>query len=273
MKITKRTAITGAIVLAALAALSPLLIRLWTGWRRHVAVNTLLNSGRTARERVNVVPVEKTFAAPGDGKAVDIGFAKFELGKEDAPSSIRLIDSAGIIYIALKSGDFYISFMNPSAPAERDAAELPGDFPQTAAYIREVGSDEIAARIAMEQTRPASFAALCAMSKDEYLLYYTKLQLKVGLGFGGGGVFWFRNAETKGIAEVGGSPGDRASGLMSLISADGGKVVECYVKPAKGKTGDGARLIEQIAATFVFTVDNIADKDEIRRKIAAAGIK
>ena len=111
------------------------------------------------------------------------------------------------------------------------------------------------------------------MNKDEYRLAITIMAQQKVLQFGTEKVFWFENAETKGIARFN-LRGNRSDTVyMLLSSSDGGKVVGCLVRGSEGSPHAPNLSWSRSRRRFVFTIDNIADQEEIRRRILAAGIK
>ncbi len=278
MKMIKRIRMVTAILLVLALALSmPALRRLGTGWVRYHGINKVLNA-HNMMARANLMPARRTFDTAARGAhAVDLGYAKFSVSAEEAPVSIRVKGDAGTS-VVLECRDFSIAFINPSPATRMDEdtrRTMEGsrrDYPKAAAFMQELCTDEVAARIAAEETRPVSLAEACSMGKDDYLLYNQKLMLKITGATGMDEVFWFENAQTKGIAGIGNSTGNREKGNLLLSSPDGGKLVGCSVTTQDGKPGDAGKMLEQIAASFVFTIDNISDKDEIKQKLSTAGI-
>ncbi|HWB59756.1 MAG TPA: hypothetical protein VG733_09695 [Chthoniobacteraceae bacterium] len=276
MKKLKALGIIAGVLVMALSLCMPIL-RPWViGWVRYRGTTKALEKNHMAA-RANLMPVKKTFDLNTLGRhAVDIGYAKFAVEEEEAPATIKTKNGTDLVMI-VDCKDFTVVFLNPSPPAEMDESErrtMEGSrrtYPKAAAFMQEMCTDEVAAKIAAEQTRPATFAECRAMSEDDYLLYNQKLILKITLATGDDDVFWFENTQTKGVAEIGDAFRDPTKGHILLSSTDGQKIVGCHVAVRNGKQCDD--VLGQIAATFVFTVDNIADKNEIRRRIDAAGIK
>ena len=267
--------LAGLALLAWGAVAFPPSHRFLVDWGCYRAANKILHSNETSWARANVVPFKKIFAPPdADETVVDLGFAKFEVGSEYAPP-VAFTGGQHGIWVMVKLGDFSILFLNPAPPEPMDEGTKKNveaskrTLPKMAAFIQEMHSDEVAWQIEVEQVRPATFAQISAMNKDEYRLYCAMAQQKV-LQFGTEKVFWFENAETKGIARF--NLRDAAVHML-LSSSDGGKVVDCVVFAPKGRPDGAEPLVDQIAATFVFTIENIADREEIRRRILAAGIK
>ena len=245
------------------------------GGLRYLSMVKIFNR-QGAWERVNMIVEKRKPEAVRGGRVVDLGYAKFEL-QGNEPAVVQITGEKGTSLV-VETENYQILFINPSPPAkldeetrkliEKDANAFPG----MTDYMREMVTDEVEANIAMEETLPVKFLPLSLMDKDDFLLYKMKLERKAEQRYGRDEVCLFETTTAKGAAQIGEATGDRRLAFMLISSRDGWKIVGCKVTTKDNAAGDSGKLIEQIAGSFKFTMDDLSDTEEIKRAIAGAGI-
>lgn len=250
-----------------LPVLLAVLFFLGRGVQRYTAIKKMVDSpkaevvaGKTIQSK-NPVLLENT-------KPVDVGFAGFQM-KDPGVMSVRLAVSGRAMI--LSNGEATIVFLDPIAWNKNDSGSKnpgPSRHPKSAEFFQETLADMVKSLRAAEEIRyPPAFLDVCWMSEDELLLYKAKLQRKLATQCGQTEIFYTETMDVRAVVAIGFKPGGRRQAHVYIGSLDGSMAVDCMLSTTSGDVGN---LAMQLVGSFKFTMENLRDKEEVKRVVAEA---
>lgn len=247
---------------------------------RYYMINKLLSHPDypEVRERMSVVPTHKVYSsAPEAIQTVDLGYATFDIGL--AEEVTRLAVGGRGTAVRVSNSSIALQFLIP-----HNTKPYPGEFtdevlaqaskenPELVKKMRLAINDPIQAEIEMEQTQLATFWELRRMTHEEYLAYFVTVSKKSTFGLGLDRVISFQSPSTKGVIRIGGAIFSNRYAQIVIGSPNGEITLGFHVDFLQPNNIDLLPMLECIASSFRFTVEEIPSDEELAKLISDSGI-
>lgn len=226
-----------------------------------------------------IVPTRRTLTNQAPVHVINLGYATFDTG---STNQLFIESRAESAVILLTNHDIGIGFLPPHAPTKNMTSVISASearkHPKTFAYMMQWETDDVAAEIDCEETYLLPLLKLVFMKNDDFLLYSSKVGVKLSWLSQCERVEGFQSPYAKGIVRYltnsayGEHPNKYLGAVGFFKSLDGNKGIGFKFQLNDPSSTNLATYLDPMLRSFQFTVDNVDDREAITALIRDAGI-